>query len=462
MKTFINKLFTISLLLLTVASCEDDAELTTLEFVSFSTPIEATSNNIVLSTDNNFESVVTASWSDVLFPIEAPVNYTLQVDVLSDTFGDNGWSNAVTLVAGEDVLSKSILGGELNDIAADLGLEPDVEGELVIRVAAYMDRFVYSDPVSIQVTPYVEEVAFGELYIPGSYNGWDASTASKLSAIAVGVYQGYLTVNAPQGLEFKITPEQNWDEFYGLDDNSNLALGAEGDLTLPDFGSYQITVNLNTLSYTILPYSWGIIGPSTPSGWDADTDMNYNYTEQQWEYTGLLAAGALKFRLNNEWTINYGTEDGNSGEIENGEVYLDNPGAHTIVEGGFYKVAFSVNPNEPETASYSVTIVPYSWGIIGDATPDGWDADTDMTYDFSISKWKFTGNLVPGALKFRLNNEWTINYGTEDGNSGNIVDGTLYLDNPGAHSITEAGNYEVTFSEDPNNSAIAIYSVTQL
>lgn len=462
MKSIINKLFAIGLLALTMTSCHDDAELTTLEFVSFSAPIEATPNNIILSIDTNFESVVTVSWSNVVFPIKAPVTYTLAIDIAADTFGEKGWANAIRIPVGEDVLSTSILGNDLNDYAADLGLTPDTEGELMFRVEAYMDRYVYSDPIAVQVTPYVEEVAFGELYLPGSYNGWDPSTAATLSAISTGIYQGYLTISAPQGLEFKITPEQDWDEFYGLNSDGNLALGADGDLKLPAFGSYQITVNLNTLSYTITPYSWGIIGPSTPGGWDADTDMIYNHSTKAWEYTGELAAGALKFRLNDEWTINYGTENGNSGEIVNGEVYLDNGGAHSINESGFYKVSFSVNPNEPAIAIYSVSKVSYSWGIIGDATPGGWDADTDMTFDTAISKWKFTGNLVPGALKFRLNDEWTINYGTEDGNSGNIMDGTMYLDNPGAHSITAAGNYEVTFSHDPNNPATAIYSVKQL
>ena len=461
MKTFINKLFAISLVLLTVASCEDDAELTTLELVSFSAPIEATPNNIILSTDNDFESVVTISWSDVEFPIEAPVTYTLAIDVASDTFGENGWSNAIRIPAGEDVLSTSIVGSDLNVYSADLGLMPDIEGELMFRVEAYMDRYVYSDPIAVQVTPYVAEVAFGELYIPGSYNGWDPSIASKLSAISVGVYQGYLTVNSSQGLVFKVTTEQDWDEFYGLDANGNFAIGGETDLAFPDSGSYQITVNLNNLSYTIVPFSWGIIGPATSGGWDADTDMSYNYTTELWEYIGVLAPGALKFRLNNDWSTNYGTEDGNSGEITDAVVYLDNPGAHTMAVGGFYKVSFSVDI-DPATATYSVSEVPYSWGIIGDATPGGWDSDTDMTYDFTQSKWTYTGDLVPGSLKFRLNDEWTVNFGTEDGNSGNIVDGVMYLDNPGAHSIIDAGNYEITFSVDQNNSATAIYSITQL
>src|SRR5690606_28497665 len=314
MKRYLKSIFTLGFIAMACVSCEDDAELTTLEQLSFSAPIQATPSSIVLTEDNAFESVVTVSWTDVQYPIEAPVTYTLAIDVAAGTFGDNGWANAQRIQVGADVLSTSILGGNLNDIATDLGLAPDVEGELMVRVEAYMDRFVYSDPIAITVTPYLELLPTGNLYMPGAYNGWDPAIAAILPAIASGIYQGYLTVNPPQGLGFKIIPEQDWDEFYGLDSNGNLALGADGDLSFPAFGSYQITVNLNNLTYSIVPYSWGIIGPSTPGGWDADTDMSFNYVTQLWEYNGPLAAGALKFRLNNEWTTNYGTENGTNGE----------------------------------------------------------------------------------------------------------------------------------------------------
>ncbi len=46
---------------------------------------------------------------------------------------------------------------------------------------------------------------------------------------------------------------------------------------------------------------------------------------------------------------------------------------------------------------------------------------------------------VSGALKFRLNDAWTINYGADA--NGNV----MYFDNQGAHNVTEAGNYTVIF-----------------
>ena len=355
MKQYINRLVAFTLIALAFTACEDDADVTTLPNVHFSAPIEATPNNIILSESNSFESVVTVSWTDVVYPISAPVTYTLAIDIGADTLGENGWENAERILVGEDVLSTSILGRDLNDIAAELGLPSDIPGELVLRVEAYMDHFTYSEPIIINVTPYTEEVPTGQIYMPGSYQGWDPATAAVLPAIANGVYRGYITIEAPQGLGFKLTSDTNWDTFYGLDENGNFAQGGDTDLVFPAYGSYQITVNLNALTYQIVPYSWGIIGPSTPGAWDTDTNMVYDYINSEWNYTGALNAGALKFRLNDAWTTNYGTEEGNNGDIIDGTVYLDNPGAHTINIAGNYEVTFVVDSNNPETATYSVT-----------------------------------------------------------------------------------------------------------
>ena len=378
MKKYIFRLPTIVLmafLALAFHSCdEDDTEntlapgLTQLEEVTFAQPITTTPNNIVLTSDNGSASVVTISWEAVKFPVPAPVTYTVQIDLPANTLGDNGWANAFTLEAGEDVLSISLTGNELNEIAEDFGLAPDAVGELAIRVRAFMGRSAFSEAVSINVRPFVNEIPEGTLYMPGAYNGFDPSTASRLTAIGEGVFRGYLTLREPQGLVFKITPEPNFDQFYGLGADGNLELGNDTDIAFPDFGSYEITANLNDLSITITPFSWGVIGPATLGGWDADTNMVYNYTLGLWEYTGALVPGPIKFRQNDEWTINYGTEDGNTGEVTESKMFLDNPGAHTMSDAGFYTVSFSVD-QDSDTATYSVVAVPRSFGVIGPSTP---------------------------------------------------------------------------------------------
>lgn len=350
MKNYIYKLVAALSLVFMATSCDPgDNTLTTLATVTFPAPLTATPDNVVLTAENKYESVITISWPAVAFPVDAPVTYAIQIDVASDTIGATGWANAKRFLVGEDVLSKSFLGSELNDIAKGLGLAIDVPGQLVVRAEATLDHTVYSPTVLFNVTPFTEVITETQIYMPGGYQGWNPATAATLAAIDNGVFQGYITFPVGQ-LEFKFTTGPNWDEFYGADEAGNFAEGGDTNLVAPAAGSYQVTVNLNTMTYTLTPFSWGVIGTATAGGWDADTDMVYDYQNHVWKFTGALVAGALKFRLNDSWTINYGSINN-----DEGIAYLDNSGAHTITEAGNYIVTFVVNP-DPATATYTVTL----------------------------------------------------------------------------------------------------------
>ena len=350
MKKMISRVFAAGILAVLVPSCEGDSTLTTMADVAFKEPVQATPDAIVISSENKYQSVLTVSWEDVQFPVDAPVTYELQVDVPGDAVGATAWENAERFTVGADVLSKSFLGAELNTLAKDLGLEIDVPGELVMRVSATMNRTVYSEPIVVTVTPFVEVITATVLYMPGGYQGWNPATAATLQAIDAGVFQGYITFLPGVNREFKFTTGPDWTQFYGADAGGNFAEGGDANLSIPAAGAYQITVNLNTMSFSAVPYSWGVIGTATPGGWDNDTDMVYDYMNDQWVFTGDLVAGALKFRLNNTWTVNYGPNNNTEGVV-----YYDNPGAHTIGEAGNYTVTFALNP-DPATANYTVTL----------------------------------------------------------------------------------------------------------
>lgn len=354
MKKYINNLVLFCAILFLGASCSDNATLTTLTDVQFTaSPIASPSNNISLSPDNKYQTAVTISWPKVVYTIDAPVTYAIQLDLATDTIGATAWDKAIRIVVGEDVLSRSFLGAELNAMAKDLGLKVDEPGELVVRIQATLDRAVYSDAIALQMTPFEEVITLTEVYVPGQYQDWDAATSAKLLAIESGVFQGFITFPANQ-LEFKFAADAEGKLLYGLNAEGNLTLGGETNLSVPTAGTYQITFNLNTVSYTAVAYSWGIIGTATAGGWDADTDMSYDYKNNIWTFSGSLVAGALKFRLNNEWTINYGSANGESGDITDGVVLLDNPGAHGINEAGVYEVKLNMGTNNPKTALYSV------------------------------------------------------------------------------------------------------------
>lgn len=350
MKKYINKLLLVCTLFFLGASCENDAVLTTLEEVSFTAPIEASPSTVVLSSDNENESVVTISWPAVEYPVEAPVSYAIQFDVATDTIGAAAWSKCIRVEAGEDVLSKSFLGTDLNKMAIQLGLPTDVEGELVVRVESNLDRKAYSKAIVLKVTPFAKQVVFGAIYMPGSYQDWDINTAATLDAIDSGIYQGYVTFPESKGLGFKLNNERNWSQFYGADANGNILDGSDTDFQMTAPGTYQMTVNLNTSKWTAEPYSWGVVGDATDGGWDNSTNMSYDHQLKIWKFTGALKVGNVKFRLNNTWTINYGPKNNDEGIM-----YLDNPGAHYIGEAGTYEITFSIQEKDPTTGVYPAT-----------------------------------------------------------------------------------------------------------
>ncbi|TVR15535.1 MAG: SusF/SusE family outer membrane protein [Balneolaceae bacterium] len=106
-------------------------------------------------------------------------------------------------------------------------------------------------------------------------------------------------------------------------------------------------------------------------------------------------------------------------------------GGDNIVAGDAGYTRVHVNAVE---MTYSLTNTV--WGIIGDATPGGWDESTEMDFDEESKTWTITVDLNDGEMKFRANDSWDINVGDNDG------DGTLQ--NDGGNIAVDAGNYTIT------------------
>lgn len=80
------------------------------------------------------------------------------------------------------------------------------------------------------------------------------------------------------------------------------------------------------------------------------------------------------------------------------------------------------------------------WGLVGDATPKGWsDSVPDIRFKEDAERksvWRLNNvTLKKGEIKFRLDNDWNINYG--DNEADNI------LDLHGANIKIERGTYDI-------------------
>lgn len=142
-------------------------------------------------------------------------------------------------------------------------------------------------------------------------------------------------------------------------------------------------------------------------------------------YVYFTDAGEFKFTQGPNWDVNWG-DDGGDGTLESGSANIK------VTEGGYYKI--NVNLDD-----MTYTVVKTDWGIIGSATPGGWDSDTNMDFDPETKTWTAEIDLAAGDIKFRANDGWDINLG-DDG-----VNGTLEYN--GANiAIAEGGSYKITMS----------------
>lgn len=90
-----------------------------------------------------------------------------------------------------------------------------------------------------------------------------------------------------------------------------------------------------------------------------------------------------------------------------------------------------------DTQGLTFTMEAYMIGLVGSATPNGWDSpDTKMDYHAQSGTWRITTNLIDGYIKFRLNDGWAWNLG---GTPGNLTQG-------GADIAVSAGNYTITLT----------------
>lgn len=204
-------------------------------------------------------------------------------------------------------------------------------------------------------------------------------------------------------------------------------VGADAGNVVEQF-SDMLTLNVelveNTSEEVDLSTTWGLVGDATVNGWNGPdvpmwkTDLSGVDNQIYVAYT-TLTDGEMKFRENNDWGNNYGGADG----------ILVAGGANIEVTAGTYRIIANL-------ADLTYSLEEYSWGIVGDATPNGWDGpDVQLSYNGENNTWVAENvTLTDGEMKFRLNNDWGTNYGGSDGT----------LANGGANIAVTAGTYTIT------------------
>ncbi len=186
------------------------------------------------------------------------------------------------------------------------------------------------------------------------------------------------------------------------------------------------------ITITVTPYETVVVYPvlqvpGSYQGWaPTNTATVITSLKSDETYEGYVWVGDVdakhKFTQGFSWDVNWG-DTGLDGILD--------PGGDDIPLGaaGMYRMNVDLN-------NLTYTDVLTDWGLIGSATPTGWDSDTKMTYDANTGHLTLTTDLVVGEIKFRANDAWDVNFGDDDAN-GKLEYGGANI------AIAEAGNYTI-------------------
>jgi hypothetical protein len=325
--------------LLIMTGCEQLPEgpflKSTLVPAAMTGPDDGSSYVITEATENNV--MATFTWDAADYGFQSATTYILQITITGD-FKD---ANDIASTTKTEV---EVLNSKMNSTLLILGADPGVAKAVKCRVKSMVNTNVaaiYSDTITITVTPFEKVIIYPKLYVPGNYQGWNAAdeTTTISSVRSDNKYEGFLYMNQANP-EFKFLKVPAWEEANTIGDpdasgtSGNLKIGGWGGNNIKASGGpgyFRLKADLNEAKYQWVKTEWGIIGSATANGWNSDQNMTFSTTTNLWTATLNLVVGEIKFRANDAWDINFG-DDGNDKKLEYGgaNIPIAAAGSYTI------------------------------------------------------------------------------------------------------------------------------------
>ena len=356
------KIAAIAVLFITGVSCENDDQMIVSKVggPELLTPVNGSS--YVLLPANASSEATTLVWNHANYSIQTEVNYTIEVAVAGTEFA--------TIISGGTTTNRFATWSveAFNAVALEAGLTPFSVGQLDIRIKSTLgtnaELVDYSNVVTISVTPY--STALPKLWMPGSYqadsgygSNWTHSTAATIASSGFGRvdFEGYVNFASNQAAPndgFKFNDGTNW---FGDDGTLSGTLPTTGDGTNIGItaGFYRVKANTTTRTYSVVPYTWRIIGDAV-GGWSDSNEVTlvYNTSTKKLTAIATLAAGSFKFRANASWADenNFGVFDATK-ELA-GTTMSYNGGNFNLAAGGTYKIELDLT--NPGAYSYTMTL----------------------------------------------------------------------------------------------------------
>ena len=435
------------------------------EFVTLPEGVTAAAVNPIDLAKVEGDSVAVATFTPVSVA-EGDFKYTIVVD---DKYEYVVAEDMKVPVADLQAMVEEVYGKRPTErtFTAVLNVDVIVDGQASLLTSAKFDLKL------IPEAPFIDKAYYLVGNMCAVYNaekgefegGWDKASAKKFNHSGKDVYEDSefsiivkLPVDAEgkpsgDGYYWKVIPAGNYDNpdpdaFWAESVTGVVGVAKDGDDAKEgklvtekpqaakinfnkdeeSMNLYKITINMMDYTYKVeeLNFVEYIYVPGNHQSWKPELAPALHGANFDGVWTGYsMLDGGFKFTQERKWAAEYKGSD-----------FTTLPEGFTSPDGGNIeaaKKAFYYIKADVANSKLEVTEIK-SYGIIGDATPGGWDADTDMTWDAEKMAFVIKGvTLKDGKVKFRANDDWGVNVG---GSFDDLTDG-------GADIVVTAGTYDI-------------------
>ena len=424
--------------------------------------LEAVEGPVEITPDNMVGSKVTFVWSAADYGVATQVNYALEAATAAAPETKVSITSGLTKTT-VDVDYETLNGILFNDLKLGDGVAEDVLFTVSAKVGEYAP--IYSNTITVSCKVTAAEKQYAKLTVAGSYayNSWTPGKGQFVFDFAGtdAQYSGVIDFGEDvSALQFKFVGEAWGNNEFSVPSGeaqtpeaAELPLVAGGGDNIAAYTTHRFySLTLDKAAPKVIKNfsfnSLGVIGDATPTGWDADTDMQFNPEKQRFYVDITLIDGKIKFRADDAWDVNWGGAEG----------ALSAGGADIAVAAGDYRIY--VNLNDPANPTYELnkgmfgkdepvggstpeTPAPEpepfkGWALIGGF--NGWGGDLALASDGTYYFVK--GVELEGELKFRKDADWGVNFGHAEGGAF-AANTELALAQDGANINVTAGTYDV-------------------
>lgn len=327
-----------------------------------------------------------------------------------------------------------------------------------------MDHYI--GPFVMNVTPFPSDLVLEQdYYLLGTINNWSVADAVKFTHSDASPYDDpvYTIVvditqeQADAGWWWKVVPQSTKDagdwvtapyaQFgpaeNGDDAMEGILMGSHideetGELVEPgagtvyEYGTFMITLDMVEGTYSIQLAVPALYVQGDAAGWNWDSPLVATLTSNDYtNYYGFAkcSTGGYKFTSEKDWSAAFNLGMGDALTPADGWSIagkLVNGGNDNIFpsETGLYW--HHVNLPGTEFESMYITTI----GVIGTATPGGWDASTALTPSEDGLVWEGDIEFGDGEWKIRANDAWILSLGGDMNDLG--WDNAPNMTSPGA------------------------------